>query len=192
LESIVPRLSALVAHAVVVAHNAAFDLAFLPFLRERPTLCSLRFARLAVPDAPGYKNQVLRYHLGVRDATLSRGSAHGALGDAIVTSLVFDECVRRYLSAGVSDDVRAATEVAMAPRQLPALPFGRHRGKPISDVPADYLQWLGIEVAPSLDVRHTVSLELERRLWTVGPTQSQDRHHIAQERRRIALSAPVR
>jgi len=120
LESVVPRLAALVADAIVVAHNASFDLAFLPFLRERPTLCSLRFAQLAVPGAPGYKNQVLRYHLGVRDAALSRGSAHGALGDAIVTSLVFDECVRRYLRAGGCDDVRAAIEVAKAPRRLPA------------------------------------------------------------------------
>lgn len=165
LESIVPRLTALVADAVVVAHNAAFDLAFLPFLRERPTLCSLRFARLAVPEAPNHKNQVLRYHLGVRDAALSRGSAHEALGDAIVTSLVFDECVRRYLRAGGSDDVPTAIEIAMSPRRLPALPFGRHRGKPLGDVPADYLQWLALEVGPkSLDVRHTVRLELERRI----------------------------
>jgi len=147
------------------SHNAAFDLAFLPFLRERPTLCSMRFAQMAVPEAPNHKNQVLRYHLGVRDAALSRGSAHGALGDAIVTSLVFDECARRYLSAGGSDDVPTAIHVAMAPRRLPALPFGRHRGKPMSDVPANYLQWLLMEVGPrSFDVRYTARIELKRRI----------------------------
>ncbi len=163
LESVVPRLRALVADAVVVAHNAAFDVSFLPFLGERPTLCSLRFARLVLPDAPSHKNQVLRYHLRVTDAALSRGSAHGALGDAIVTSLVFEECVRRYLRAGSSDDVASAIGAVMAPRRLSAIPFGRHRGKPIRDVPTDYLQWL-LEAEPSsVDVLRTIRTELRLR-----------------------------
>ncbi len=164
LEVVVPCLRELVADAVVVAHNAAFDLAFLPFLRERPTLCSMRFARIAAPEAPNHKNQVLRYHLGVRDPALSRGSAHGAPGDAIVTSLVFDECARRYLTMGSRDDVPLAIRAAMAPHRLRALPFGKHRGKPIGDVPVDYLRWLLIALASDfLDVRHTARTELERR-----------------------------
>ncbi len=164
LETVAPRLRALTAGAIVVAHNAQFDLGFLPFLRERPTLCSMRFAQMALPDAPNYKNQVLRYHLGIRDAALTGTNAHRALGDALVTSLVFAECVRRYLTAGGLDDVPAAIQAAMQPRELQALTFGRHRGKPIGDVPADYLEWLsGAAAMPSRDVTHTVRLELKRR-----------------------------
>ena len=57
LGAVTPWLKAFVGDAVVVAHNASFDLGFLPFLRERPTLCSMRFAQLAVPDAPNFKNR---------------------------------------------------------------------------------------------------------------------------------------
>ncbi len=164
LESVTPWLRAFVADAVIVAHNASFDLGFLPFLRERPTLCSMRFAQLVLPEAPNYKNQVLRYHIGVRDPLLAAALPHRALGDAIVTSLIFDHCTRRYLADGGVDDVSHAIERTLAPRLLPAFGFGQHRGRPLAEVPADYLRWLVFEAArPSKDVRFTAQAELERR-----------------------------
>jgi exodeoxyribonuclease X len=126
-------------------------------------MCSMRFAQIALPDAPNYKNQVLRYHLGVRDAALA-ASAHRALGDAIVTSLVFDRCVDEYLAAGGLDDVPHAIAETLAPRRLATFTFGRHRGTPIEEIPADYLEWLLSKAAsPSSDARYTAKLELERR-----------------------------
>jgi DNA polymerase III epsilon subunit-like protein len=115
LEDVAGRLRAMTETAVVVAHNASFDLRFLTFLRDRPALCSMRFARMVLADAPNYQNQVLRYHLGIVDAALDAASAHRALGDAIVTS--------------------RAIEAMNRPRILAALPFGRHRGQPLSAVP---------------------------------------------------------
>lgn len=48
--------------------------------------------------------------------------------------------------------------------RLRALPSGRHRRKPIGDVPADYLLWLVIDVAPgSVDVRPGI-IEYGRRI----------------------------
>ena len=164
LEAVTPRLAAFVANAVVVAHNASFDLGFLPLLRQRPTLCSMRFAQLVLPDAPNYKNQVLRYHLGVRDPALGASLPHRALGDAIVTSLIFDYCAGRYLAAGGVDDVLQAIEQTLAPRLLPAFPFGRYRGRAVADIPSDYLTWLLFEAASrATDVRYTAQCELERR-----------------------------
>ena len=164
LESVTPWLRAFVRDTVIVAHNASFDLSFLPFLRERPTLCSMRFAQLVLPDAPNYKNQVLRYHIGVRDPLLAAALPHRALGDAIVTSLIFDYCVTRYLAGGGIDDVPDAIARTHAPRLLPALTFGRYRGRPIAEIPEDYLRWLVFEAAaPSQDVRFTANAELERR-----------------------------
>ena len=164
LADVLPEVRALVAECVVVAHNAAFDLGFLPGLRERPALCSMRFARRVLPEAPNYKNQVLRYHLGIRDDALASVAAHRALGDAIVTSLVFAACVERYLRDGGADDVGAAIARIAAPLVVPALRFGRHRGVPISGVPADYLRWvLGDCRSANDDERHTARCELERR-----------------------------
>jgi exodeoxyribonuclease X len=164
LEAVIPWLEAFVTDAVVVAHNAPFDLGFLPFLRMRPTLCSMRFAQLVLPDAPNYKNQVLRYHLRVRDPALAGALPHRALGDAIVTSLIFDHCVSRYLAAGGIDHVTRAIEATLAPRLLSTFTFGRHRGRAIADVPTGYLSWLAAEAAsPSTDAKYTARSELERR-----------------------------
>ncbi len=164
LEDIAGLLGELTRNAVIVAHNAAFDLRFLPFLRDRPWLCSMRLARAVLPDAPNYKNQVLRYHLGIDDPALESASAHRALGDAIVTSRIFAVCVERYLASGGIDDVPAAVAKIMRPQRLPALTFGRHRGTPIVDVPRDYLEWLVRDGdLGSPDIALTVRSELERR-----------------------------
>lgn len=164
LAAVTPWLQAFVEGAVVVAHNASFDLGFLPFLRRQRTLCSMRFAQLVLPEAPNYKNQVLRYHLGVRDPVLIATVPHRALADAIVTSLVFDHCVNRYLAGGGADDVARAIARTQAPYRLRALSFGRHRGLAIGEVPSDYLRWLLCGVTSlSKDVRFTAESELERR-----------------------------
>jgi len=164
LEDVAGRLRAMTQAAVVVAHNASFDLRFLTFLRDLPALCSMRFARMVLADAPNYQNQVLRYHLGIEDAALDAASAHRALGDAIVTSRVFDVCVQRYLDQGGVDDVASAIEAMNRPRVLTTLPFGRHRGQPMSAVPSDYLEWLLRNAdGTSQDVMVTVRTELDRR-----------------------------
>jgi DNA polymerase III epsilon subunit-like protein len=55
-----PKLAAMCAGTIVVAHNARFDLGFLPFLADRPVRYSMRLAMRVLPDAPNYKNQILR------------------------------------------------------------------------------------------------------------------------------------
>jgi ATP-dependent DNA helicase DinG len=78
----------------VVAHNAAFDLAFLPMLHRLPSLCTVRLARRAFPNAPNYKNQTLRTYLELdRDPALAAFPAHRALGDAIVTANILLRCL---------------------------------------------------------------------------------------------------
>jgi DNA polymerase III epsilon subunit-like protein len=84
------------AGATVVAHNLAFDIGFLPALSTRPTVCSLRLARQAFPNAPNHKNQTLRHYLGIdRDPALEGATAHRALGDALVTASILLRCLKR-------------------------------------------------------------------------------------------------
>lgn len=127
LNRLQPVLSALCADAVIVAHNARFDLAFLPFLARRPVLCSMRLAMRMIPDAPNFKNQVLRYYLGI-DASTPRGlPAHRALADVTVTRRVFAVCLKRYLAAGGPDTVEALSTFVSAPRRRENPPDGHHR-----------------------------------------------------------------
>jgi len=161
---VAPKLRALCENAVVVAHNASFDLGFLPQLADRPVICTMRLAQLVLPEAPNYKNQGLREHLGISDPRLENASAHRAMADVIVTSLIFKECLRRYLASGGADDVAALIAKLNEPRVLRSLPFGKHRGQPIDLVPTDYLEWL-IKAATSIseDARLTAKEELLRR-----------------------------
>jgi DNA polymerase-3 subunit epsilon len=105
LRHLVPQLTDLCAGAVLIAHNAAFDRRFLPFLAHRPAICSWRLASRVVPEAPNHKNQTLGAFFGVRDATLRGRRAHRALADVIVTRHVFFHCLDRYLAAGNGDDL---------------------------------------------------------------------------------------
>ena len=42
--------------------------------------------------------------------------------------------------------------------------FGKYRGEPWANVPADYLQWASGVEWDDIDVRHTVKTLLDRRL----------------------------
>ncbi len=164
LSTLRQRISAFCSDAIVVAHNAAFDLRFLPFLSGRPMLCSMRLARYVLPTAPNYKNQVLRYYLGIDEGLPENALAHRAPGDVEVTSRILSVCLQRYLSQGGPDDADELIRRIGAPLCLRALPSGRHRGVGIAAVPTDYLQWLCAESrSATLDARFTAECELRRR-----------------------------
>ena len=81
------------ARATIVAHNARFDLGFLPSLAGRPSVCTVALARRAFPDAPNYRNQSLREYLAITvPARYGRLVAHRALADALVTAHVLLRC----------------------------------------------------------------------------------------------------
>jgi exodeoxyribonuclease X len=161
---IAPQLREQCENAVIVAHNARFDLGFLPALADLPVICSMRFAQMVLPEAPNYKNQGLRQYLNISDPRLENANAHRALADVIVTMLIFRECLRRYRASAASDDLQTLFQALNEPRSLRSFSFGRHRGRPIETVPTDYLQWLtSAATAVSEDALFTARTELERR-----------------------------
>lgn len=85
--------------ATVVAHNAAFDLAFLPAIAHLRSMCTLRLARYCFPDAPNHKNQTLREYLKIDDDLRHVAhalTAHRALSDALVTAAILLRCLDRF------------------------------------------------------------------------------------------------
>jgi DNA polymerase III subunit epsilon len=107
LRELVPDLRRLCRGAVIVAHNAAFDRRFLPFLAAQPSACSWRLASLVVPEAPNHKNETLGRFFEVSDPLLDGRNAHRALADVIVTRHVFFRCIERYVAAGHADHLEA-------------------------------------------------------------------------------------
>ena len=85
IEEVLPRFRAFLGDAVMVAHNAQFDHAFLDFEFRRlfgigllnPVLCTLRMARRLLPSIRRRRLDLLAEHFG-----LSTAGRHRGLGDA--------------------------------------------------------------------------------------------------------------
>jgi DNA polymerase III subunit epsilon len=85
IEEVLPSFRAFLGNAVMVAHNAQFDHAFLDFEFRRlfgigllnPVLCTLRMARRLLPSVRRRRLDLLAEHFG-----LSTAGRHRGLGDA--------------------------------------------------------------------------------------------------------------
>jgi DNA polymerase III epsilon subunit family exonuclease len=91
--------------AVLVAHNAGFDLTCLHLAEARagvvfdmPALCSLRLSQWLDPDQTDHSLDALAARHGLVVA-----GRHDALGDAIATAHLFSAMLRRAELAGVRD-----------------------------------------------------------------------------------------
>jgi DNA polymerase III subunit epsilon len=124
---------------VLIAHNNdAFDKLFLEqeFKRAGVPLPSYRFldtlkwSRKYRNDLPRHTLQSLREVYG-----FPSNQAHRALDDVIVLHQVF--------SAMIDDlPIEKVLELLSRPQILSRMPFGKHQGKMLAEVPKDYVGWL--------------------------------------------------
>lgn len=126
-------------NVVLIAHNNdAFDLHFLrhEFSRsslEMPSwkfLDSLKWARRYRKDLPRHTLQFLREIYGI-----AANNAHRALDDVIVLENVF-----RMMTDDLTID--QIYSLLNQPKELIHMPFGKHQGKPLQDLPKDYVRWM--------------------------------------------------
>lgn len=124
---------------VLIAHNNEnFDLPFIRNEFERhalqmpswKVLDSLKWARRYRPDLPRHTLQFLREIYGI-----PQNNAHRALDDVITLHQLFS-----YLIDDLSiDDVYSLLN---RPRAMQHMPFGKHQGQPLSQIPRAYVLWL--------------------------------------------------
>lgn len=143
---------------VMVAHSARFERAFIADTATGglPWICTVRSSKAVWPQAPGHSNQVLRYWRGFRLDPALADPAHRAGPDAWVTAHILMDLLKE---ASV-DQLLAWSN---APRDIAVVPFGKHRRKPWSDVPSDYLSWMAAQTDMDADAVAAARSELERR-----------------------------
>ena len=124
---------------VLVAHNNdAFDQLFLQAEFERARLPmpqwtfldTLKWSRKYRFDLPRHSLQVLREVYGI-----VANQAHRALDDVLVLHQIFSK---------MTGDLSWETILNLMENrsQLLRMPFGKHAGKIISEIPKDYITWL--------------------------------------------------
>jgi exodeoxyribonuclease X len=143
---------------VLVAHNCEFEQSFIPVsvTKELPWVCTHKVALRVWPDAPKHSNQVLRYWRGLAlDAALAM-PPHRAGPDAWVTAHLLADLARTATIAQMID-------WSARPKQLPTIPFGKHRGAKWAEAPLDYLQWMVRQKDMDGDAIACANEELARR-----------------------------
>lgn len=141
-------------HVCFVAHNAPFDYRlFKDFCGSATLICTVAAARRLYPKAKNHKLATLASQLGFEDHT-----AHRATGDART-------CLELllHIREATKLDLDGLLEYGNPFRVQNSLPFGKHKGVPIGEVPRDYLDWLYDRLDHDDPILPTVKLELGRR-----------------------------
>jgi exodeoxyribonuclease X len=138
---------------VFVAHNAKYDRPILE--REglpagEAWLCTYRLAMHVWPEAPSYKNEVLRYWLGFdelpRHTRIGQSVPHRAAHDSAVTALLLREALTRIMVDRKLCDVEALIKWAESPVVLKGnLGFGKYFDKTwahVAQMDASYFDWM--------------------------------------------------
>ncbi|NBW58909.1 DNA polymerase III subunit epsilon [bacterium] len=124
---------------VLVAHNGdSFDIPFMQYefktngltFPNYPSVDTLKWARKYRPDLPKHSLQFLRETFQIQ-----ANNAHRALDDVIILHQVFSLMI---------DDLSFETilECLSRKKTLDRMPFGKHQGKSLKDVPSTYVDWL--------------------------------------------------
>ena len=124
----------------LIGHNVRFDWRVI----GRPTtklICTVRLARVAFPEWRYYgQSKCIEQLLGKSAASELTCAAHDALGDARMCYLLYQACCTRLQIAPT--DFAAAHAIANQANPASRMPFGKYKGRLITEVPIGYIKWM--------------------------------------------------
>ncbi len=124
----------------LIGHNVRFDWRVI----GKPSaklICTVRLARTAFPEWRFYgQSKCIEQLLGKGEASKMTLAAHDALGDARMCYLLYQACCERLEIEPT--DFEAAHKISNTANPVSKMPFGKHKGKLISEVPIDYVKWM--------------------------------------------------
>jgi DNA polymerase-3 subunit epsilon len=139
IEEVLPSLLKFIGKSIIIGHGITLDIAFLvesarrhqisTTLASHPYLDTLRMARL-YGQSPTNSLETLRQHFNIQAE-----GAHRAMNDVVVNIDVF-----KFLS-GNFKTTEQLVERLKKPIPLKTMPLGKHKGRPFSEIPIEYLRW---------------------------------------------------
>jgi DNA polymerase-3 subunit epsilon len=160
IAEILPILLKLIDNHIIVGHGIGMDIAFLlsackqheipTTLSKNESIDTLRLARL-YGESPSNSLETLRQHFNI-----TAEGAHRAMSDVIVNIEVF-----KYLTTQFKT-TKQILERLQKPIHLKAMPLGKHKGRPFSDIPIEYLTW-AVHQDFDQDLLYSLKTELSKR-----------------------------
>jgi len=127
----------------IIGHNVDYDINALkridPDINVKG-ICTLALARKAWPDAPAHNLSTLYYMIHGGNALTRRElrNAHNVGADIMFTTSILEHITDVL---GIKD-IETLFEASEAARIPEIIPFGKHKGTRIKDLPGDYVGWL--------------------------------------------------
>lgn len=139
IERVLPDLLSLIGDHIIVGHGIQFDIQLLINAAQRfqipckihqnQFLDTLRMARL-YGESPINSLEHLRKHFNIEPE-----GAHRAMSDVLVNMEVFKKLSKYYKSTG------ELFKSLSKPIMFKLMPLGKHKGRPLKDIPLQYLLW---------------------------------------------------
>lgn len=160
IETILPTLLKFIGKEIIVGHGISLDIAFVIAAARRHSIpCNLasnayidtlRLARL-YGESPYNSLEKLREHFNI-----AAEGAHRAMNDVIVNIGVFKFLTKQFKTT------EQMLERLKRPVLLKNMPLGKHKGRPFSEIPIEYLQW-SVRKDFDQDLLFSIRSELNRR-----------------------------
>lgn len=122
----------------LIGHNIDFDWKVIgsPDIRRIDTLA---LAHLLWPKLDSHTQSALLYRLERPTARETLRSAHSAAADVGICLTILGHICLEITGMSSWEDLWRVSEAARVPK---IMPFGKHKGQPVSQVPASYKAWL--------------------------------------------------
>lgn len=160
IQAVIPQVLELIGRRIIVGHGVGFDIEVLALaaekagipctLRNNRILDTLRMARL-YGDSPTNSLEQLRRHFNIEEE-----GAHRAMNDVIVNMDVFKYLAKRYKTT------EQVFEALSRPILMKVMPLGKHKGRPMKEVPLEYLLWAAKKDFDQ-DLLYSIRSEIKRR-----------------------------
>jgi exodeoxyribonuclease X len=121
----------------LIGHNIDFDWVAIGS-PEVKRICTLALARSLWPNLDSHTQSALLYYFERDTARDQLRNAHSALADVWICSKIVAQIIKKLHPVSLD----ALWEMSEKARILTVMPYGKHKGELISQVPTDYKQWL--------------------------------------------------
>lgn len=160
IAKVLPELLAFIGSSIIVGHGVGLDIEFIANAAERAGiphklrsnrfLDTHRMARLYGGCQINSLEQ-LRQHFNIQFE-----GAHRAMGDVIVNREVFKFLAKAYRT------VDQLLDILNKPIMMKLMPLGKHKGRPLKEIPLEYLLWAARKDFDQ-DLLYSIRSEINRR-----------------------------